>query len=103
MGELKNVAKKNDLPSGKAMAVDLNGKRIALFNIDGTYYAIDDECTHAGGSLSEGELEGTVVTCPWHGATFDVSNGAVLSAPAFDKVNSYSVKVAGEEIQIELP
>ncbi len=102
MAQAVIVAKKSDLPPGKAIAVDTEGKKIALFNIDGKYFAIDDMCTHAGGSLSEGEVSGTIVTCPWHGATFDVTNGAALSAPAFDKVNSYKVLLAGENIQLEI-
>lgn len=103
MGKMTQVAKTSDLPSGKAMAVDVHGQRIALFNINGQYYAIADECTHAGGSLSEGAVEGTAVTCPWHGASFDITNGAVLSAPAFDGVTSYKVHVDGENIKVELP
>ena len=96
------VAKTKDVASGKAVAVDVNGKRIAVFNVDGKFYAIDDECTHAGGPLSEGETEGHVVTCPWHGATFDVCNGAVLSDPASDGVKSYQVTVEGEDIAVEV-
>ncbi len=103
MVKAMTVAKNNDLPAGKTMAVDFEGKKIALFNINGTYYAVNDECTHAGGSLSEGEIEGTVVTCPWHGATFDVTNGAVLGAPAYEDVSSYKVFVEGEDIKIETP
>jgi nitrite reductase/ring-hydroxylating ferredoxin subunit len=95
------VADKQDLPPGTAMAVELNGKRIALFHRDGQYYAIDDECTHAGGSLAEGHVEGAIVTCPWHGATFDITNGQVLTGPAYDKVRSYSVRVEGEDIMIK--
>ena len=76
MGEMVAVAKKNDVPAGKGIAVEIKGKRIALFNVDGTFYAIDDECTHAGGSLSEGDLYEYTVTCPLHGAEFDVRSGA---------------------------
>ena len=102
MPNTTKVATTKDLPPGKAIAVSVGNKRIALFNVDGQYHAIDDECTHAGGSLSEGTIEGTVVTCPWHGATFDVKTGEVLSAPAFDKVSSYKVEVEGEDIKIVL-
>ena len=103
MGKTINVAKKNDLPQGKGMAVDAEGKRIAVFNVDGNYFAIDGECTHAGGPLSEGELNGTTVTCPWHGATFNVQTGEALTAPAYDKVNAYKVSLKGEDIVLELP
>lgn len=99
---LVTAAKKSDLPPRKGLAKTVNGKQIALFNVDEKFFAIDDECTHAGGSLSEGELNGNVVTCPWHGATFDVTSGAVIGAPAFDSVKSYPVHVVGDEIQVEV-
>lgn len=95
------VAQKKDVALGKSIAVEFEGRRVALFNIDGRYYAIDDECTHAGGNLSEGEVEGTVVTCPWHGAKFDITNGEVLGEPAEEKVKSYKVHVEGEDILLE--
>ena len=103
MGSIIKVANKQDLPPGRAMSVSVGNKRVALFNIDGKYYAMDDECTHAGGNLSEGEIEGHIVTCPWHGATFDITTGAVLTAPAFDNVNSYKVQMDGEDIKLEIP
>lgn len=102
MGNLVKVASKNDLSNGKGMCVEHEGKRIAVFNVDNQYYAIDDECTHAGGSLSEGPLEGCKVTCPWHGAEFDIKTGEALAAPAFDAVKSYKVKVEGEDIKVEV-
>ena len=101
MGTLVKVAEKKDLPAGSAIAVEVNGKQIALFNVNNQYYAIEDTCTHAGGSLSEGDVEGTIVTCPWHGATFDITNGKVLSEPAPEGVKSYKVHIEGEEIKIE--
>ena len=101
MGELVKVALKNDLPAGKAMTVEMDGKCIALFNINNEYYAIDNECTHAGGPLSEGFIEGITVTCPWHGGCFDITNGQVLGEPAFEGVRSYKVLVEGEDIKIE--
>ncbi len=103
MGKVTTVAKASDVPLGKSICVEVEGKRIALFNVGGKFYAIDDECTHAGGNLSEGDLDGTVVTCPWHGATFDIADGKALSAPAFEGVTSYRVQVSGGDIQIEAP
>ena len=102
MGTLTKVAQKKDLPAGKAISVSVGSKRIAVFNVDGKFYAMDDECTHAGGSLSEGEVQGTIVTCPWHGATFDVTSGTVMSEPAPDNVNSYKVLVEGDDIKVEV-
>ena len=103
MASVLSVAKVDCLPAGKALAVSMGSKRIALFNIDGRFYAIDDECTHAGGSLAEGTLNGNIVTCPWHGATFDVTNGAVLSDPAYENVGHYQVRVEGDDIKVEIP
>ncbi len=102
MGKFVKVAEKKNLSSGQGTLVDVEGRKIALFNIDNEFYAIDDECTHASGPLSEGSVEGTVVTCPWHGATFDVTTGEVLGAPAFDGVKKYNVQVEGNDIKIEI-
>ena len=82
--------------------VEIDGKQIALFNADRAVYAIDHNCTHRGGPLAEGLLEGTEVTRPWHGAVFDVTSGAVLGAPAPRDVARYDVRVTGEDIEIQL-
>ena len=101
MGEFVKVAEKKDLPAGEAKAVEVNGQTIALFNVDGQYFAIEDTCTHAGGPLSEGTVEGNEVTCPWHGGKFNLANGEVLGPPAFEGVKSFKVQVEGEDIKIE--
>ncbi len=103
MGQLIKVAETNEVPPGTAKAVDLEGRPVALFNIDGTYYAIDDTCTHRGGSLSDGAVEGTTVTCPLHGATYDVITGNVLGPPASEGVAHYNVQVDGNDIKVETP
>src|SRR5690349_13020773 len=77
MSEFVKVARTGDIAPGEGKTVESGGKRIAIFNVDGTLYAIDDTCTHRGGPLSEGVVEGTKVTCPWHGAVFDVTSGTV--------------------------
>ena len=102
MGEVVTVAKTSELEPGRAKAVEVKGRAIALFNVGGTYYAIDDTCTHADGPLSEGGVEGTAVTCPWHGAQFDLTSGEALSPPAVAGVRRYPVHVQGEEIQLEV-
>ncbi len=103
MGQLIKVAEANEVPPGTAKAVEAEGRRIALFNRSGGYYAIDDVCTHRGGTLSKGEVNGTVVTCPLHGATFDITTGKVLGPPAPEGVVSYKVQVDGNDIKVELP
>jgi 3-phenylpropionate/trans-cinnamate dioxygenase ferredoxin subunit len=102
MGTFVKAARADEIGPGKSKAVDVAGKKIAVFNLGGTYYAIDDSCTHHGGPLSEGILEGKEVVCPWHGAVFEVTSGAVLGAPAPTGVQKYNVRVSGAEIEIEI-
>lgn len=102
MGKLVKIASAADFPSGSGQSVEVEGKRIAVFNVDGRYCAIDDTCPHRGGPLSEGSLDGEVVTCPWHGARFDVTTGAVLAPPAQRGVTAYSVQVSSGDVLVEL-
>jgi nitrite reductase/ring-hydroxylating ferredoxin subunit len=83
------------------MDAEVNGKTIAVFNVEGTYYAIDNTCVHRGGPLGEGEVEGQVVTCPWHGWQFNVTTGACVNNPSA-RVDSYQVKVEGADIKVFL-
>ena len=103
MGEMITVAKTGDLEPGKSICVEVGGQKVALFNIDGSYHAIGDACTHVGASLSEGELDGKVVSCPLHLAEFDVTTGKVVGPPADEDVPCYKVQVEGDEIKIEAP
>lgn len=101
MSEAIKVAQTRDVPPGTAIGVDVGGTRIALFNVAGTFYAIDDTCTHAGGPLSEGEFSEAKVTCPWHGASFDLLTGRALNPPASRDVKFYKVQVTGDDVLIE--
>jgi nitrite reductase/ring-hydroxylating ferredoxin subunit len=103
MGRLVKVAETKDVPPGTAKAVEAEGRKIALVHSAGAYYAIDDTCAHRGGPLSEGEVEGTVVTCPWHGASYDITTGSVLGGPAPRGVASYKVRIDGNDVKVELP
>ena len=100
MTDFTKVLDAKDLPPGKATCVESGGEKVALFNVDGTIHAIADTCTHMGGPLSEGSVDGTLVTCPLHGATFDLATGEVTSPPAMSAVRRYVVRVEGDEIQI---
>jgi nitrite reductase/ring-hydroxylating ferredoxin subunit len=102
MAKLIKIAEVKDVLPGRAAAFTVEGERVALFNVAGTYYAIADTCPHADGPLSEGEIEGTKVACPWHGAEFDLTTGAVLSPPAYEGVRSYKVVVEGDDIKVEI-
>lgn len=96
------VATVSELPPGKAKQAKVGNKTLAVFNVDGSFCAIDDTCPHRGASLAEGVLEGHFVTCPWHAAEFDVTNGAHLSPPAPSDVACYKVQVIGDEVQVDL-
>jgi nitrite reductase/ring-hydroxylating ferredoxin subunit len=98
---LTKVGETADLKPGEATIVEASGKVLALFNVDGTYYALDNSCLHRGGPLGEGELEGTIVTCPWHGWRWDVSTGANTNNPAV-KISCFPVKVEGTSLFVEL-
>ena len=102
MAGFVKVAKSGDISPGQSKLVEVSGKKIALFNVEGSFYAIDDTCTHRGGPLSEGVLEGKQVTCPWHGARYDVTTGAVLSPPAPQGVARYNIRVEGSDIEVEI-
>jgi nitrite reductase (NADH) small subunit len=99
MSSFVSVAKVNDVPPGQGKTVQVAGKNIALFNVDGSFYAVDDTCLHRGGPLGEGELTGHLVTCPWHGWKYDVRTGISITNPAA-KVNCYETKIEGEDLSI---
>ena len=103
MSKMITVAKTDELAPGTAKCFEVAGKKVAIFNIDGSYHAIGDACTHVGGSLSEGEVDGTTVLCPLHCAEFDIMTGQVLGPPADEDVPCYKVHVDGEDIQVEIP
>ena len=100
---LTKVAETGEIAEGKGKAVQVGNKKIALFQIEGKYYAIDDKCTHRGGPLSEGAVDGKTVTCPWHGASFDITSGTPLTPPASAAVSCYPVVVEGSTLKIDLP
>ncbi len=81
--------------------VNLGGEDVLVANVDGQFYAIANSCTHQGGPLDEGELEGTVVTCPWHGGQFDVTTGKVLEPPPRADETSFEVKIQGTDVLLK--
>ena len=100
MATFITVARTDELAPGQGKLVEVKQKRIALFNVGGCYYALDDRCPHRGAPLSEGELAGETVVCPWHGAVFDLATGNVIQPPAAGRVATYDVRLNGEEITI---
>ena len=102
MSQFIKVASLADVPSGSTNLIEVQGKEIALFNVNGTLYALDNICTHAGGPLAEGTVEAQEVECPWHGARFDLKTGASASPVAPDGVQAYPVRVSGADIELEV-
>jgi 3-phenylpropionate/trans-cinnamate dioxygenase ferredoxin subunit len=97
------IAPAEDLPNGERMFVDIDEEKIVIFNIAGGYYAIADVCSHDDGPVGDGELSGYEITCPRHGASFDVRTGQVLSLPAIVDIPAYPVRLVDGQIQIGLP
>lgn len=102
MSRFVTVAKTTDLEPGACLAVEVEGVGIALFNVDGMIYALDNTCPHAGGPLGEGTLHGDIVECPWHGWRFNVRTGQRPANPEFT-VTCLDVAVEGDEIRVRLP
>lgn len=102
MAEFVKVAVLSELPPGGKKVVDVDGRAIAVFNVDGACYAIDDVCTHDGGPLAEGDLQGHEVRCPRHGARFDVRTGKALCFPAFEPAPAHAVEIRGEDVFVSL-
>jgi nitrite reductase (NADH) small subunit len=96
------VARVEDIPPGTGRTIEVHGVWIALFNVQGSFYAIDNTCPHAGGPLGEGHLNGCVVECPWHGWRFNVQTGERPENPAIS-VARCPVRIEGNQVQVALP
>jgi 3-phenylpropionate/trans-cinnamate dioxygenase ferredoxin component len=103
MTDFIKVARLDDLEDGELMAVEVDGEPVCLAKVDGEVYAFTDDCTHIGGPLNEGELDGDVLTCPWHGAQFNVRTGKVLRGPARQDIQTYAVRVDNDDILVSIP
>lgn len=104
MSDFVKVATLAEIPTGGSKLVEVDMVRVALFNLDGAIYAIEDVCTHDGGPLVEGRVvNGCEVECPRHGARFDVRSGAALKFPAFEPTRTFAVRVEGQDVWIEQP
>ena len=96
------VARAADIPPGEARVFEVEDLSLAVCNVGGTFYAIDNLCTHDDGPLGNGKLHGTAIECPRHGARFDVRTGAVLRMPAAFPVKAYPTRVEGGQVMVEL-
>jgi 3-phenylpropionate/trans-cinnamate dioxygenase ferredoxin subunit len=102
MSRFVKAAQVDDVKSGNRKIVEVEGDFIAIFNVDGQYYAIEDTCSHDDGPVAEGDLEGHEIVCPRHGARFDIRDGHVLSFPAITPIRSFSTRIEGNDILIDL-
>ncbi|MBI1909179.1 MAG: Rieske 2Fe-2S domain-containing protein [Deltaproteobacteria bacterium] len=101
MSEFVKVLPSNEIPADSGRVVEVKGKQIALFNVNGQFCAIQNNCPHRGGPLGEGDLNGTVVTCPWHGWEFDVTTGVSPVNPAAS-VKKFNCKIEGASVLVDL-
>jgi nitrite reductase (NADH) small subunit len=98
---LMRAAKTDELPPGSVREFQVEGKTLAIANVDGKFYAINNTCLHRGGPLGQGELQGKILTCPWHGWQYDVTTGKLTMNSAVG-VECYPLEVKGEDIWVEL-
>jgi 3-phenylpropionate/trans-cinnamate dioxygenase ferredoxin subunit len=102
MNDFIPVCQVSDVPDPGRQVFEVRGRFIALFHVAGGFYALDDCCTHDGGPLGEGDLEGFQVICPRHGARFDIRDGRALTMPAVASTPSHQVKVDGDKVLVKL-
>jgi len=95
------VGRVGDVPAGHGRQVTVNGRWVALFNLDGAFHAIDGICLHRGGPLAEGRLTQCVVTCPWHGRQFDVTTGTLVQDTRVG-VTRHDTRIVGDQLQVRL-
>src|SRR3984893_4157765 len=100
MNSWHTVATANEIPPDRVAVFHVGDHEVAVCNVDGQFYAIDDLCTHDGGSLDQGELDDSEIECPRHGARFDVRTGAAVQLPAFEPVGTHEVRVDGDTVQV---
>jgi len=99
MSDFVTVADAKEIGPGEGRVVEVNGDEVALFNLNGTFYAIDNMCVHQGGPLGEGMLEGENVICPWHSWKYNVKTGVCSTNPSM-KVKTYSVKIEDGQVKV---
>ncbi|MFL6646912.1 MAG: non-heme iron oxygenase ferredoxin subunit [Sulfurifustaceae bacterium] len=100
MSDWVDVAATEELRPGTHQVVDVDGAAVAVYNLDGQYYAIEDVCTHDGGTLTGGSVEGEQVICPRHGARFSIKTGAVLAPPAYEPIHAFPLRIQDGRIQV---
>lgn len=102
MPRFVEVAKRSQIPEKGVIGVEVEGKTLALVNLGDQIYALDDSCPHEAGPLSEGDIDGTDLVCPWHASHFDVRTGRVTMDPAVEDVATYKVRIVGDAVEVEI-
>lgn len=102
MAKFVRVCSVHDIPPGTVRSVEVNDLQLALCNANGEFYAVDDVCTHDGGPLDQGYLQGFNIECPRHGAKFDIRSGRVTALPAIRPISTYEVKVEGDDLLVDV-
>ena len=100
MSDWVSIARAGELAPGQWKSVDVDGAQVAVFNLDGRYYAIEDVCTHDGGQLTGGSIEGAEIICPRHGARFCIRTGAALTAPAYEATATFPVRIENGVVEV---
>jgi len=100
MSEWVTVARVDELKPGEWRVADVEGAQVAVFNLDGHYYAIEDVCTHDAGQLTGGSVDGDQIVCPRHGARFCIRTGVALCAPAYEPTTIFPVRIDNGEVQV---
>ena len=98
VNSLVRVGNSRDFPLGSLTRVTVGDQQVLVVNAEGRLYAVSNRCTHRGGPLSDGELEGNVLCCPWHGGQFDIRTGVVLSPPPMKGVDVFEVQIKGSDV-----
>lgn len=102
MPKFVQVATKSQIPPNSAIGIEVEGKFLALVNLNGEIFALDDTCPHEAGPLSDGEIVGEEITCPWHHSRFNIRTGRVTMDPAEEDVATYKVRLVGDAVEVEI-
>ena len=103
MGEFVTVGKASNVPEGEFLVAEVDGQNVMVAHVEGEFYAIGEECPHAGGPLGDGTLDGCEIECPWHASRVDVRTGEATMPPATEPVPTYAVNIDGDDIQVAPP
>lgn len=102
MSRYVEVAKKSQIPEGDSIGVEIEGKLLALVNLGDEIYALEDTCPHEAGPLSDGQIIGEDIECPWHRSRFNIKTGRVTRDPAVEDVMTYKVRLVGDAVEVEI-